>query len=196
MNHTVRVARRIAEADRAGAEGSPDFVSQREHDLLDDKLERYFSLLTGELQKAETNRKETLNAAALSIQTGLDKAERTLQMALDKAERNLQIALEAAEKRVNEKFGVQKEAAESAAIVLKEKLHDMNAFRQQISAERALYVTRDQLSLTHEGIDLRMKGIEGLAANYQGRMWAVGAVISVIVSLLTIALHLIWPRGL
>lgn len=131
-----------------GKEDDPvGWVTQREHDLLDDKVERYFTMLNNELTKAEINRKEALEQARMTIQLGLDKAERTLQISLDKAERNLQTALEAAEKRVNEKFIVTKESQEKAEGVLLARVGEIERFRDQLTGERALYVTRDQLDL-------------------------------------------------
>src|SRR5579863_9373591 len=89
---------RLTEIDKRQAELSSTSVTQREHDLLNDKVGTGIAAFNKELEKAEVNRKEALDRAALTIQTGLDKAERTLQVSLEKAERNLQVGLEAAEK--------------------------------------------------------------------------------------------------
>ena len=162
------------------------YVTQREHDLLDDKVERYFDMLTTELQKAEQNRKDALTAAAMTIQTGLDKAERTLQISLDKAERNLQVALEAAEKRVNEKFVVQKEAVEKAESVLTARLATFDRFREEISGERALYVTKDQLDLILKSVQGDLQPMRSRAAWTSGAWAAVCAMAALVLALLSL----------
>jgi len=146
-------------------------VTQREHDLLDDKVDLSVLQFHTELEKAEQNRKDALDRAALTIQTGLDKAEKTLQVALDKAERNLQVGLEAAEKRVNEKLTMQKEIMDKSEVQL-----------SKIVEERALYITRDQLDLIRQTIQGDIKPLErrdaGMAATFATANWIWYALLA------------------
>lgn len=75
-----------------------------------------------------------------------------------------------------------------------QKLEGMNELRMQITSERGLYVTREMFDREHaslrETMDTRLKFLEGSANNLQGRLWAIGAAISFIVALTTIAINL------
>lgn len=120
-------------------------------------LKEYFDVqikaLSDRIREAETLRNESLNRAAERLQDGLNKAEKQLQ-----------IALIDAEKRVNEKLEARDKANDKADAVLNERLAQMNQFRDQISAERLLYVTRDQQDLTlkslRDQVDILKRSME------------------------------------
>src|ERR1700680_2607149 len=60
---------------------------------LEARVNEHYSLLSKEIAVAEINRKEALDKAAATIQTGLDKAERTMQLSLGETKKDLQISL-------------------------------------------------------------------------------------------------------
>lgn len=62
-----------------------------------------------------------------------------------------------------------------AADELREKLKGMNQFRQQIDAERALYIRMDQLKSYHD----RIEELERWRANVLGRQLVFGAAVVV-----------------
>lgn len=111
----------------------------RSDELNTKVIDRLRTEIHDDLNKAETNRKESLASAALTIQNGLNKAENTLQIALEKVEQKQNIALDAAEKRVNEKF-----------LGMKELMDKMDGALARFTAERALYITRDQLDVIRQ----------------------------------------------
>ncbi len=84
-------------------------------------------------------------------------------------------------------------ALETAKGSIDQRLDEMNALRLQITQERGEFISRDLYDREHtslrEQFDVRVKALENSNANMQGRIWMMGAVISLIVSLLTVALH-------
>jgi hypothetical protein len=68
--------------------------------------------LSKDIATGETNRKEALDKAAVTVQTALDKAERALQASLGEAKKDLERSLNEAEKRVDERFRLGKTAAD------------------------------------------------------------------------------------
>ena len=75
------------------------------------------------------------------------------------------------------------------------RLDGMNELRQQIASERGFYLSRELFDREHsqlrEQIDARLKILENKGSNLDGRLWMVGAMISLIVSLVIIALKFI-----
>lgn len=163
------------------------YVSQREHDLLDDKVERYNQMMT--VSQAETKRdfRDALSLAQNTVQSGLDKAAQGLAVSGEKTERNQQIALEAAEKRVNEKFIVQKEASDKAESVMNDRIVKIERSQDQFIGERATYVTRDQIDLIIKSVsgDIRPlqssqdtgKGREIMTTQFLGWLIAIAAIL-------------------
>jgi flagellar hook-basal body complex protein FliE len=177
------------------------FPTRREHDSLQHTIEKVFDLLAARIEKTEENTKDSASTSSETMQKGLDKAEHTLQVALDKAERNLQTALEAAEKRVNEKFIVLDLATGRDAALLAERLHNMNQFRDQITSERALYVTRDQLDSIIKSLSLDIRPLQAqetsghaqrefLEAARRRNQWMIGVAVVVLLGIIANGLTL------
>jgi len=110
------------------------------------------------------------------IESRMDEREKSHRSQLDNAERNLQLAADA----------------------LREKLEHMNQFRQQIDAERALYVRRDGLDalvkLHNTDIDRlaqRIEKLENWQANVLGRQLIFGGAVIVLAGIVTAALRLV-----
>ena len=84
-------------------------------------------------------------------------------------------------------------ARELAFTEINRRLDDMNELRNQIGTERGLYLTRELYDREHkslaESMDARLKILETNKSNLEGRMWAIGAIISVVVVGLQFAMH-------
>ena len=79
------------------------------------------------------------------------------------------------------------------------RLREMNEFRQQLTNERATYVTRDMLDARLHTFESKqdstndiVASIERKMANQEGRFWAMGVALSVAVIILNIALRFIF----
>jgi vacuolar-type H+-ATPase subunit H len=83
---------------------------------------------------------------------------------------------------------------------LKDKLLEMNQFRTQIDNERGSYVTqilldaklgiiRAEANTISDSNEKRIRLLEDRIANYDGRLWAVGAGWTVITLVVLIVLH-------
>ena len=88
--------------------------------------------------------------------------------------------LEEREKAHRAEWIASEKALDAAAEALSARLETMNEFRAQINAERALYVRREEL-----------KPLVDWQANMQGRFWMLGAVLAVLTTALTVALHFV-----
>ena len=82
---------------------------------------------------------------------------------------------------------------------LKTKLLEMNEVRAQINAERGNYAaqttvdakvdaTRAQMSSLDSALQARVKSLEMVMSNYQGRLWALGGGLTA----LTIIIKIFW----
>ncbi len=75
------------------------------------------------------------------------------------------------------------------------RLDGMNELRQQIASERGFYLSRELFDREHsalrDAMDMRLKVLENRGSNLDGRLWAVGAVISFVVSAVVIAINLV-----
>jgi len=115
---------------------------------LEARVNEHYSLLSKEIAVAEVNRKEALDKAAATIQTGLDKAERTLQLSLGEAKKDLQISLGEVEQRVSEKFEIVKDATEKTQYTLAQLHNEKFASIQKqfderdVRAEQAAIATK------------------------------------------------------
>jgi hypothetical protein len=87
------------------------------------------------------------------------------------------------------------EARRLAAIEIERRLEGMNELRAQISNERGMYLTRDlydrEHALLRDTLDTRVKILESARANLDGRLWALGAVVTGVVSFVVIAVNLL-----
>ncbi len=73
------------------------------------------------------------------------------------------------------------------------RLEEMNQFRDQIARERGEFIRRDvhdqQYDTMRDAVDTRLKILEQSKSNLEGRMWAMGAVITGIAVALNLLMH-------
>lgn len=74
---------------------------------------------------------------------------------------------------------------------LDRRLEEMNKFREQINQERGDFATREQMDEKFNFINGRISSLELTSSNLQGKLYVVGAIISVVVSLVVIATNLV-----
>ena len=76
-------------------------------------------------------------------------------------------------------------ALEIAKNDINRRLDEMNELRKQITSERGEFLRREIYDREHaslrEAMDLRIKALENTKANLEGRLWAIGAGISILV---------------
>ncbi len=114
--------------------------------------------------------------------------------------RNLKDLMEAHEKLVILRHTSEKEARDLAATDINRRLGEMNQFREQIAKERGMFVLRDlhdvleknllakmdklevdmngELSKLRTGTDDRLKALEIMRSNLEGKIWMMGAIIT------------------
>jgi hypothetical protein len=119
--------------------------------------------------------------------------------AQDKAEllsaeiRHLRDLLEAHKELDNLRHAEEQKSLAAAEVNLDRRLDTMNQFREQLTAERGHYVNRElhdkmestvmsKIDKIDFDMDGRLKILETYAANVQGRIWAMGAGITIIVT--------------
>jgi len=78
-----------------------------------------------------------------------------------------------------------------ASETLKDRLAQMNEFRQQIDVERATYVRREQMDESTLALTQRLERLEQWQANVLGRQVVFGGAIIVISGLITLALRFV-----
>ena len=110
------------------------------------------------------------------IESRMDEREKTHRSQLDSAERCIALAADA----------------------LRDKLEHMNQFRQQIDAERALYVKRDQMDallasrqVIVEQLIGRLEKLETWQANMLGRQLVFGGAVIALAGIVTLVLRLV-----
>ena len=94
------------------------------------------------------------------------------------------------------------DAAQSRAVVvarneINQRLETMNDLRAQINSERGMFTSRELHDRDHREMEVRLGDVEGRVSKSEGNskatmLW-MGAVITVVVSMATIALEL-WLR--
>jgi hypothetical protein len=101
------------------------------------------------------------------------------------------------------------EAIKKAEEALTARLHEMNQWRQQLTAERALYVTRDQIDARDKQLDTqldqlqsnateslrqlatRVSALEQYRAHMEGRLVMLGIAFTILVFVVNVALRFI-----
>jgi uncharacterized protein YydD (DUF2326 family) len=101
------------------------------------------------------------------------------------------------------------EAIQKAEEAMTARLEGMNEFRQQLTAERALYVTRDQIDARDKALDaqlehlqaamtesmrqlaLRVSALEQYRAHMEGRLVMLGIAFTILVFVVNVALRFI-----
>jgi hypothetical protein len=86
-----------------------------------------------------------------------------------------------------------KEALALARKEIDRRLNEMNQFRDQIERERGEFVRRDMYDEQHTALrvemDARLKLLESVRSNLEGRLWAIGAVIATLATAINLLLH-------
>jgi hypothetical protein len=89
-------------------------------------------------------------------------------------------------------------AASLAALSLDKRLESMNEFRQQLNHQAATFITRSEsderiktINTVHDSLEMRVQALERMSANVEGRMWALGAGLTVLTIIVSIGLHFI-----
>ena len=110
-----------------------------------------------------------------------DLATRT-HSSIDRTRESFRLALEAFEQRMNDKFDAKEKASEKADEVAAERLGRMDSFRDRITADASLYVTRDQLDLTFKARDADINLLKTAVSTRSGQEGGVSKLWFVIVS--------------
>lgn len=80
------------------------------------------------------------------------------------------------EKRLDLHVRYQKEAVDKAALELRERLHAMNEFREQLKDEASRFVTRDEVRLKFENMSATIRWSVGVIASVVGG--AIGSLVA------------------
>jgi hypothetical protein len=114
----------------------------------------------------------------------------------------LAIRLEELEKRLNLQITNQETARTLAAIGIHERLEKMNEFRAQLDRQAGGFVTKEMLeskvdqiaqglrqhdlsdTASHEQHEVRLRILETFRSNYEGRFWALGVGMAILVVVL------------
>lgn len=73
-----------------------------------------------------------------------------------------------------------------------QRLEAMNKLRTQIEHERTLYMERGVYEREHKALTERVNALELTGSRLSGSFWAMGAMISAVVAVITIAVDLIF----
>ena len=60
------------------------------------------------------------------------------------------------------------------------RLSQMNELREQINNERGIFLNRELFDRLHAQNNDRIMGLEQLKSNLEGRIWAIGGIVTVI----------------
>ena len=81
------------------------------------------------------------------------------------------------------------EAVKGKEQVLREKLDEMNQFRQQIIVERSLFVQREFYEERHNALIDRVAELEKYKSNLDGRFWMLGSVLGGITIVVNVVIY-------
>jgi hypothetical protein len=112
----------------------------------------------------------------------LDKAFQSIERRINELKNDIKYEMNQIEVRNIEKARVVKDALDKAENTLNDRLSEMNQFREQLTSERALYVTRDQLSLTLKPINDAISPLQSSQSFNSGRDWTLVFVVGVVVA--------------
>jgi hypothetical protein len=65
------------------------------------------------------------------------------------------------------------------------RLEAMNHLREQINAERSTYLPREVYDREHRALADRVTFLEQVTANFQGRLWMLGAFVGLATAIIT-----------
>lgn len=84
-------------------------------------------------------------------------------------------------------------ALDIASKEIDRRLEGMNQIREQINNERGMYVTREVYDEQHNALrdmmDTRLKVLETMKSNMEGRLWAMGAGVSAVVVAINVVIY-------
>lgn len=95
------------------------------------------------------------------------------------------------EKRVADRFHAQQVALDKAEHALSLRLEAMNEFRDQITRERALYVTRDQLDLSIKVLASSISPLQSSQSFLRGRDAAIIGIIGLLAGIAAAAFSVV-----
>jgi hypothetical protein len=95
-------------------------------------------------------------------------------------------------------------AVDTAVGTLDVRLSEMNQFRAQIQEERGAFLTKSEyesrhreletrLATTKDVVDKRIAALEIAKSNLDGRIWALGAALTIVTILVNMAFRF-WPK--
>lgn len=85
---------------------------------------------------------------------------------------------------LEQRFDNMERTAGKTAEALNMRLESMNLFRDQLRDQAARFITRDELNAISKGRSDTITVIEQKLANLEGRLWAFGAVVLLVASVL------------
>ncbi len=99
-----------------------------------------------------------------------------------------------------QRHAAEQDSVNATRIELSRRLNEMNEFRAQLAQERNQYVTRDMhdrdrdqvrdaMQVLGMSIDQRLKLLENNNSNWQGRWWAVGAIVTLAIAVIGLILR-------
>jgi hypothetical protein len=71
-------------------------------------------------------------------------------------------------------------ALEKAEKALTDRLAGMNEFRDQLREQAAQFATTKEVNAKFDAVDARLKGIENFRSNMEGRLYMIGAAVTLI----------------
>lgn len=109
--------------------------------------------------------------------------------------------IDGVEDRLSQRMDTSKEAVEMARLQVNERLSDLNHLRAQMRDERGALITREAYELNHRNLETRLDqtrdriiALEKIAANYEGRMWMLVAVMGALFTLLQVLMKIFWTK--
>ena len=101
------------------------------------------------------------------------------------------------EEKLADRLASSKEAVELARQQVEGRLQELNHFRTQMREDRSDFITREAYEGAHRNLEQRLDAtrdriitLEKVAANYEGRMWMLVAIMGFLFTCLQVAMKL------
>jgi len=91
----------------------------------------------------------------------------------------------------NEIHEHQQVAIDTAKSDVDRRLHDMNNIRAQLMTQSNTFVSRETSEVWRSAYDTRVRALENRNANLDGKLWAGGALVIIVVTLISGAFRFI-----
>lgn len=99
--------------------------------------------------------------------------------------------IELNDRRYTERGESVQRALDKAEATMNQRLNGMNEFRDTLRDQAGTFVSRSDLAGLEKATDVRLKILENKNANLEGRLWAIGAGITIINLAIAIAAFVI-----